>query len=83
MAANPTPQFEGWLGHDPTSADGRMTWGPYTPKKWEETDIDVKITHCSVCGSDLSTLRSSWVCHILSPLLFFCSTADLHSIGTS
>ncbi|GFF29630.1 hypothetical protein IFM61606_10393 [Aspergillus udagawae] len=60
MTTNPTPQFEGWLGHDPTSADGKMTWGPYTPKAWEETDIDIKITHCSVCGSDLSTLRSSW-----------------------
>jgi hypothetical protein len=62
MTSNLEPQFEGWLGHDPTSADGTMTWGPYTPKAWDETDIDIRITHCSVCSSDLSTLRSSWVC---------------------
>ncbi|KAF4201533.1 hypothetical protein CNMCM8927_001428 [Aspergillus lentulus] len=58
--SNLEPQFEGWLGHDPTSADGTMTWGPYTPKAWDETDIDIRITHCSVCSSDLSTLCSSW-----------------------
>lgn len=54
-------KFEGWLGHDPSSAKGNMKWGEFEPKPWEETDVDIKITHCGICGSDLHTLRSGWV----------------------
>lgn len=53
-------KFQGWLGHDPSAADGNMKWEAYEPKKWEESDIDIKITHCGICGSDLHTLRSGW-----------------------
>ena len=55
-------KFEGWLGHDASAAEGNMKWGEFEPKAWEETDIDIKITHCGICGSDLHTLRSGWVC---------------------
>ncbi|KAG8685573.1 NADP-dependent alcohol dehydrogenase, partial [Ceratobasidium sp. 423] len=30
------------------------------PKKWEEEDIDVAVTHCGVCGSDIHTLTNGW-----------------------
>ncbi|KAK4124670.1 GroES-like protein [Parathielavia appendiculata] len=53
-------KFEGWLGLDPSAAQGKMQWGEYEPKPWEETDVDIKITHCGICGSDLHTLRSGW-----------------------
>ena len=33
----------------------------FTPKPFEDWDVDIKITHCGVCGSDLHTLRSEWV----------------------
>ncbi|KAF7557582.1 hypothetical protein G7Z17_g627 [Cylindrodendrum hubeiense] len=52
--------FEGWLSHDKSSADGKMTWEIYEPKPWEETDVDIRITHCGVCGSDLHVMRSGW-----------------------
>lgn len=55
-------KFEGWLGLDASSAEGKMQWGEFEPKPWEETDIDIKISHCGICGSDLHTLRSGWVC---------------------
>jgi alcohol dehydrogenase (NADP+) len=58
MAAE--PQFNGWLGHDSTAVDGNMTWGPYTPKPFTESDVDIAISHCGVCGSDIHTLRSGW-----------------------
>jgi len=32
----------------------------YPSKNWEETDIEVAITHCGVCGSDVHTLSSGW-----------------------
>ena len=53
-------KFQGWLGHDSKSVDGNMRWGPYEPKTWSEEDVDIKISHCGICGSDLHTLRSGW-----------------------
>lgn len=37
-----------------------MVYQEYNPKKWEETDVDIRITHTGICGSDLHTLRSGW-----------------------
>lgn len=63
-------KFEGWLGLDPSAAEGNMKWGEFEPKPWEETDVDIKITHCGVCGSDIHTLRSGWVSlHVSSSFL--------------
>ncbi|KAL3480999.1 chaperonin 10-like protein [Aspergillus californicus] len=53
-------KFEGWLGLDAKSVEGNMSWGEFQPKAWEETDVDIKVTHCGICGSDLHTLRSGW-----------------------
>ena len=57
-------KFEGWLGLDASSIDGKMQWKEFEPKPWEETDVDIKISHCGICGSDLHTLRSGWVCSL-------------------
>ncbi|KAL5533502.1 ADH6_3 [Sanghuangporus sanghuang] len=32
----------------------------YPSKKWAETDVEVAITHCGVCASDVHTLSSGW-----------------------
>lgn len=53
-------KFQGWMGLDKASSQGNMVWQEYTPKPFEETDVDIKITHCGICGSDLHTLRSGW-----------------------
>jgi threonine dehydrogenase-like Zn-dependent dehydrogenase len=57
--------WEGWLGHDADSVNGKMVWGEYEPKVWEEGDVDIAVTHSSVCGTDLHTLRNDSVsiCH--------------------
>ncbi|EON97098.1 putative nadp-dependent alcohol dehydrogenase protein [Phaeoacremonium minimum UCRPA7] len=52
--------FQGWLGHSPESVEGKMEWGSFEPKKWAEDDVDIQITHCGICGSDLHMLRSGW-----------------------
>ena len=52
--------FHGWLAHDKTAAQGTMTWASFLPKPFNDIDIDIKITHCGFCGSDLHTLRSGW-----------------------
>lgn len=48
------------MGKDKSSAKGNMVWEEFTPKKWEESDVDIEISHCGICGSDLHTLRSGW-----------------------
>jgi alcohol dehydrogenase (NADP+) len=53
-------KFEGWCGLDPDSVHGNMVWQAYTPKIWAETDVDIRVTHSGICGSDLHTLRSGW-----------------------
>ncbi|KAL8827482.1 MAG: hypothetical protein Q9191_003158 [Dirinaria sp. TL-2023a] len=60
-------KFQGWVGHDAKSADGNMKWEAYEPKKWDESDVDIEISHCGICGSDLHTLRSGW-----KPTLYPC-----------
>ena len=54
------PTFEGWMGLSKDAAKGNMAWQSYEPKKFEETDIDIEISHCGICGSDIHTLQSGW-----------------------
>ncbi|SMY23094.1 unnamed protein product [Zymoseptoria tritici ST99CH_1A5] len=58
MASNES--FEGWCGLDANSSEGNMVWQNYTPKTFTSTDVDIEISHCGVCGSDLHVLRSGW-----------------------
>ncbi|OIW33465.1 cinnamyl alcohol dehydrogenase [Coniochaeta ligniaria NRRL 30616] len=53
-------KFEGWMGYDKSAADGKLVWTEFDPKVWEETDVDIKVSHCGICGSDLHVLRSGW-----------------------
>lgn len=53
--------FEGWTATDPSAIEGNMKWQEIKPKTWEETDVDIKITHCGMCGSDLHFLSNGWV----------------------
>jgi len=53
-------KFHGWVGLGKDSANGKMVWREFSPKPFEETDIDIKVTHCGICGSDIHTLRSGW-----------------------
>lgn len=70
-------KFQGWLGLDPSSAQGNMQWKEYEPKTWEETDVDIKVSHCGICGSDLHTLRSGW-----APTIYPCCVGH-EIVGTA
>ena len=72
-------KFEGWLGKDEKSIEGKMEWGQFEPKKWTEDDVDIEISHCGICGSDLHTLKSGW-----APTPYRkCSTLRLLSLDIS
>ncbi|KAK4701401.1 hypothetical protein P7C70_g4830, partial [Phenoliferia sp. Uapishka_3] len=54
-------QFTGYGAR--TQADGKalnLELISYTPKAWTENDVDIKISHCGICGSDLHVLMDSW-----------------------
>jgi len=53
-------KFQGWLGKDEASVNGSMEWGDFEPKRWTEDDVDIEISHCGICGSDLHMLKSGW-----------------------
>lgn len=53
-------EFHGWLGHDKQAAKGNLTWSSFKPKPFTPIDIDIKISHCGICGTDIHTLRSGW-----------------------
>ncbi|KAK9357494.1 chaperonin 10-like protein [Lipomyces starkeyi] len=53
-------KFVGWLAYDESSAAGNMKWGVFESKPFTEDDVDIEITHCGICGSDIHTLRSGW-----------------------
>lgn len=61
MGSAPDYKFEGWTAHDASSIEGNMKWQEIKPKGWEETDVDIKVTHCGMCGSDLHFLNNGWV----------------------
>ncbi|GME75102.1 unnamed protein product [Ambrosiozyma monospora] len=53
--------FEGFAVFDPSPE----TWSSvkkfeFTPKPFEEEDIDIKIETCSICGSDAHSARNGW-----------------------
>lgn len=37
-------KFMGWMGLDKKSI-GNMKWQEFEPKPWEETDVEIKISH--------------------------------------
>lgn len=72
MAAQTNPHFQGWLGKTPDSVNGKMEWGDFEPKKWTEDDVDIEISHCGICGSDLHS-RSRTALHRHSASSPLCS----------
>ncbi|RKP11963.1 chaperonin 10-like protein [Piptocephalis cylindrospora] len=58
MPANTIPEkFTGWAA---MAKDKDLVQWSYTPKPFEEGDIDIRITHCGICGTDVHTLECGW-----------------------
>ncbi|POY73551.1 hypothetical protein BMF94_3489 [Rhodotorula taiwanensis] len=61
MSSSIPEQFTGYAALD--EARGKKfeveRWS-YTPKKWSENDVDIKIECCGICGSDCHTITNGW-----------------------
>lgn len=55
--SSPSKTFTGWVAHDATSP---LTFTTFEPKPFTATDVEIKVTHCGICGTDMHTLRSGW-----------------------
>lgn len=55
--SSPPKTFTGWVAHDATSP---LTFTTFEPKPFTDTDIEIKVSHCGICGTDIHTLRSGW-----------------------
>lgn len=53
----PSDTFKGWVAHDATSP---LKFTDFQPKQFTPTDIEIRVTHCGICGTDVHTLRSGW-----------------------
>lgn len=54
-------KFKGWVGLDKDCVEkGTLVEQEFTPKPFGDSDVDIKITHCGICGSDVHTLSSGW-----------------------
>ncbi|KAK9489382.1 chaperonin 10-like protein [Lipomyces doorenjongii] len=60
MASEIPTSFLGWVAKGKTAAEGHLEFMEFTPKPFADDDVDIKITHCGVCASDIHTLRSGW-----------------------
>jgi hypothetical protein len=61
-SSDDVPQkFQSWLAFDKNALQTGLRYEEFEPKVWEEADIDIRVTHCGVCASDLHTVRSGWV----------------------
>ncbi|CAO3627171.1 unnamed protein product [Cunninghamella echinulata] len=49
--------FNGWIC---TGKDAPLQWGSLPLKTWDDNSVEMNITHCGICGSDIYTLNSGW-----------------------
>ncbi|CAG8599920.1 45773_t:CDS:2 [Gigaspora margarita] len=50
-------EFHGYAAFD---KEGILKPYTYTPKPLDDEDIEVEISHCGICGTDLHTIKSGW-----------------------
>ncbi|KAM0819960.1 putative NADP-dependent alcohol dehydrogenase (Zinc-binding dehydrogenase) [Seiridium cardinale] len=51
-------RFQGWLGLGPNTEEGNFQWGEFSPKTWEDDDVDIEISHYGICATDVDYLQN-------------------------
>jgi D-arabinose 1-dehydrogenase-like Zn-dependent alcohol dehydrogenase len=56
-SAHTDQEFKAFAAYE---AKGQLKPFTYTPRPLGEEDVDIRITHCGICSSDLHTIDSGW-----------------------
>jgi len=60
--------FKGYAIHDTKKwTDFQLV--DFQPKRMEDYDVEIKITYCGVCGSDVHTITGGWSEDIITPMI--------------
>merc|ERR1712225_94696 len=60
--------FKGYAIHDTKKwTDFQVV--DFQPKRMEDYDVEIKITYCGVCGSDVHTITGGWSEDIITPMI--------------
>ncbi|CAM1503123.1 Fc.00g078990.m01.CDS01 [Cosmosporella sp. VM-42] len=59
MTAPPLTSTQGWVALD-KAAIGKLVWQELPLRPPEESDVDIEVTHCAICGTDTHTIQDSW-----------------------
>ena len=49
MTLSESYKFEGWVAKNKDSVKGQLVWEEYTPKPFEETDVDIQVRCLLLC----------------------------------
>ncbi|CAZ80020.1 unnamed protein product [Tuber melanosporum] len=53
--------FKGWVGSSNDCIEKQnLVYKDIEPKRFTEDDVDIRITHCGICGTDVHTLTNGW-----------------------
>lgn len=55
--SSPLKTYHGWVAHNATDP---LTYTAFAPKPFTPTDIEIKVSNCGICGTDIHTLSSGW-----------------------
>ena len=55
--SSPAQKYHGWVSHNATSP---LTYTTFEPKPFADTDVEIKVSGCGMCGTDIHTLSSGW-----------------------
>ncbi|PWW75630.1 GroES-like protein [Tuber magnatum] len=58
---SPDYSFKGWVGLSNDCIEKQnLLFSDIEPKTFTEDDVDIRITHCGICGTDVHTLTNGW-----------------------
>lgn len=61
MAAAAETSTQCWVAHDNHAIKDGLVWEDLALRSAEDTDVDIEVTHCGICGTDTHTITNAYV----------------------
>ena len=63
MTPLPLTSTHGWVALD-EKAIGKLEWQELPLRPTGDSDVDIEVTHCAICGTDTHAIQNSWVSYV-------------------